>query len=33
MVNREKSSLFFSPNTPNDVKEGISQFLNIRSES
>ncbi|KAF7150721.1 hypothetical protein RHSIM_Rhsim02G0211500 [Rhododendron simsii] len=33
MVNREKSSLFFSPNTPNDVKRGISNFLNIRIET
>ncbi|KAF7147859.1 hypothetical protein RHSIM_Rhsim03G0112800 [Rhododendron simsii] len=33
MVNKEKSTLFFSPNTPNDVKHGISNFLNIRIES
>ncbi|KAF7135390.1 hypothetical protein RHSIM_Rhsim08G0109800 [Rhododendron simsii] len=33
MVNREKSSLFFSPNTPADVKQGISEALNIRFEN
>lgn len=33
MVNRDKSSLFFSPNTPNVVKEGIAGFLHIRCEN
>lgn len=33
MVNRDKSSLFFSPNTPNDVKEGIAGFLHIHCEN
>ncbi|KAG5563042.1 hypothetical protein RHGRI_005701 [Rhododendron griersonianum] len=32
LVNRDKSSLFFSPNTPSNVKEGISNFLNIKCE-
>ncbi|KAF7151640.1 hypothetical protein RHSIM_Rhsim02G0183800 [Rhododendron simsii] len=32
-VNNEKSTLFFSPNTPSDVKQGISNFLNIRIET
>lgn len=33
MVNREKSSLFFSPNTPANVKSGISENLQIRCEN
>ncbi|XP_058208113.1 uncharacterized protein LOC131321121 [Rhododendron vialii] len=33
MVNRDKSSLFFSPNTPADVNQGISEALNIRFEN
>ncbi|XP_058181170.1 uncharacterized protein LOC131299601 [Rhododendron vialii] len=33
MVNKAKSTLFFSPNMPNDVKQGISNFLNIRIET
>ncbi|KAF7112943.1 hypothetical protein RHSIM_Rhsim13G0134400 [Rhododendron simsii] len=33
MVNRDKSSLFFSPNTPTDVKQGISEALNSRFEN
>lgn len=33
MVSRDKSSLFFSPNTPNDVKEDIAGFLHIRCEN
>lgn len=33
MVNREKSSLFFSANTPIDVKNGISGALNIRFDN
>ncbi|KAF7151290.1 hypothetical protein RHSIM_Rhsim02G0086600 [Rhododendron simsii] len=33
MVNGEKSSLFFSPNTPADVKQGISEALNICFEN
>lgn len=32
MVNKDKSSLFFSPNTPDDVKKGISEFLHVRIE-
>ncbi|XP_058222888.1 uncharacterized protein LOC131332605 [Rhododendron vialii] len=33
MVNRDKSSLFFSPNTPANVKQGILEALNIRFEN
>ncbi|XP_058208234.1 uncharacterized protein LOC131321248 [Rhododendron vialii] len=32
LVNRDKSSLFFSPNAPSNVKEGISNSLNITCE-